>query len=216
MTTDIGDEIARLRRDYLGDPLGVEEVDPDPVAQFRRWFGEAERAGVPDPNAMTLATVDATGRPRARIVLLKGFDARGFVFYTNYDSDKGRQCDDAGVAALVFFWNVLSRQVRVEGTVLRVGRQESERYFAIRPRDSQIGAWASPQSRPVNSRQELEDAYDAADARFPGEVPCPEHWGGYRVVPDRIEFWQGRPARMHDRVDYVRHGALWVRRRLAP
>lgn len=208
--------IADIRTEYLGDPLSVAAVHPDPIAQFERWFSEAERAELPDPNAMTLATVDADGRPRARIVLLKGVEERGFVFFTNYESAKGMQCDHGGAASLVFFWQPLFRQVRVEGAVRRVPAEESQAYFARRPRESQIGAWASPQSRVVASRAALEASFERYEAEFPEIVPCPPHWGGFVVEPDRVEFWQGRPARLHDRVEYLRTSGGWDRVRLAP
>jgi pyridoxamine 5'-phosphate oxidase len=166
---------------------------------------------------MTLATVGADGRPAARVVLLKELDARGFVFFTNYTSRKAGELDGAGYAALVFAWLNLERQVRIEGRVERISAPESDAYFAGRPRDSQIGAWASPQSRPITDRAELERLVDETRRRFgAGDIPRPEHWGGYRVIPDRVEFWQGRPGRLHDRLHYRLADGRWVLERLAP
>jgi pyridoxamine 5'-phosphate oxidase len=195
-------------------PLRRADLDADPIAQFADWFAAAEREA-PLPEAMTLATVGADGAPDARMVLLKGVDGAGFRFFTNYESAKGAQLG-AG-AALVVYWRELDRQVRVRGTVERVGEADSDAYFASRTRDSQLGAWASPQSQPVESRAQLDDLVREAEARFADrEVPRPPHWGGYLVRPRTIEFWQGRVGRLHDRFLYTRAGDGWRIERLAP
>lgn len=191
---------------------------PDPIEQFALWFADAEAAKVPEANAMTLATADASRVPSARIVLLKAADRRGFCFFTNYDSRKGRELAANPRAALCFFWQPLERQVRIEGTVEKVDCAESEAYFAARPRQAQIGAWVSQQSRPITSRVELERLEAELQQRFAGgPVPLPDYWGGYRVVPHAIEFWQGRPSRLHDRLLYTRsESGNWTIRRLSP
>lgn len=210
-------DIAGMRIDFTGDPLVLAEMQPNPVDQFRVWFDVAADQGIAQPNAVTLATVGDDGFPQARVVLLKGLSDEGFVFYTNYESEKARACESAGRCALNFFWEPLSRQVRIHGTVDRVSAAESEAYFASRPRASQLGAWASPQSRVVADRPALEAAYAAVAARFEGgEVPRPPHWGGYRVRPEQMEFWQGHPGRMHDRIRYRRTASAWLRERLGP
>jgi pyridoxamine 5'-phosphate oxidase len=197
-------------------PLHRRDLDPDPLSQFRAWFEEATEAGVPFPQAMTLATVSAGGLPSARIVLLKRLDT-GFVFHTNYRSRKGRELEAGRRAALVFHWQPLGRQVRIEGTVERVAPEESAAYFASRPRGAQLEAWASPQSEPIGSRAELEELFEAATAEHEGrDVPPPPFWGGYRLVPERIEFWQHGDDRLHDRLLYERDGADWRLVRLAP
>jgi pyridoxamine 5'-phosphate oxidase len=213
--------IAHLRTEYKRATLDEAQVDPDPYRQFACWFDEALKAQLPEANAMTLATAGVDQRPSARIVLLKGFDARGFVFYTNYASRKGHELALHPQVALLFHWVELERQVRIEGVAGKVDDAESDTYFAERPRASRLGAWASPQSEPVAGRAALEQRLVAVEQRFrdAGErIPRPPHWGGYRVVPDVLEFWQGRHSRMHDRVRYRRDldSGGWIIDRLAP
>ena len=211
------DELAALRREYGDSGLDRPDLADDPVTMFRRWMRDTVAAGLHEPNAMVVSTVSAEGRPSSRMVLLKGVDERGFVFYTNYDSRKGRELASNPQAALLFPWHDLQRQVRVEGGVERVASEESMSYFAGRPHPSQLGAWASPQSEVVDSRDELDQRYAEVEERFgAGEVPLPPHWGGYRVVPEVVEFWQGRKGRMHDRLVYRREGGAWGVVRLAP
>ncbi len=209
-------DIAALRRNYASHALDVGDVDADPLRQFLHWFAEARQAEVREPNAMTLATATRDAAPSARVVLLKNVDARGMVFYTNFESRKGRELDDNPRAALVFFWDALERQVRVEGAVERVGDDEADAYFLSRPVESRLGAWASPQSEVIVSRAALDALYAQAAERFGQQPPRPSHWGGYRVVPTMVEFWQGRPGRMHDRLRYRRDGDRWLIERLAP
>jgi pyridoxamine 5'-phosphate oxidase len=205
------------RRDYEGEDLDPALVAAGPIEQFRAWFDAARDAGIYEPEAMTVSTVGADGRPSSRYVLLKGLDERGFAFYTNYQSAKARALAERPYAALTFGWLPIHRSVRVEGPVQRLAESESDAYFASRPRAAQIGAWASPQSMVVAGRAELEHAAVTAEQRFAGgEVPRPPHWGGFVVRPDRVEFWQGRAGRLHDRVRYERDGDGWRIERLAP
>lgn len=220
-STPVPVDPAELRREYLAGELDESEAAGDAIEQFARWFADAERAAarglLREPNAMTLATADADGRPAGRIVLLKGFDRDGFVFYTNYTSRKGQELEANPRACLVFFWEALERQVRIEGLVEKVTRQETEHYFHSRPSASQVGAWVSHQSGILSSRRELEQRAGELFERFAGsEIPVPDFWGGYRVIPRELEFWQGRPSRLHDRLRYTRTGETWKMQRLWP
>jgi pyridoxamine 5'-phosphate oxidase len=209
--------LADLRKDYARGSLDETSVDADPIRQFEAWFKQALDARLPEPNTMTLATVDARGYPSARIVLIKGVDERGFVFFTNYESRKGLDLAANPHASLLFYWIELERQVRVEGTVVKTAADESDAYFNSRPLGSRIGAWASDQSRPIESRALLEAREKSFSERFGEHPPRPPHWGGYRLVPDTIEFWQGRPSRLHDRILYTRQsGGDWRIARLSP
>lgn len=209
--------IADLRRDYRSHVLVESEAASDPLVQFRQWFHEAVRAELLEPNAMTLATVTPSGDPAARTVLLKDLDATGFVFFTNYDSAKGRDLARHPRACLLFFWGELERQVRITGRVERLTADESLAYFRSRPRGSQLGAWASPQSRVIESRDILDRALAELDATYTGaNIPLPPFWGGFRVMPEAMEFWQGRTSRLHDRLLYSRIDDQWSRVRLAP
>ena len=210
------DALAGMRRDYEARGLSEADVLADPLAQFRRWFDEAREVGLAEPNAMALATVDAAGQPAARTVLLKGLDRRGLTFFTNLESRKARELAANPKAALLFWWQAQARQVRFEGVIEPVEDAEADAYFASRPRGSQIGAWASAQSSVIAGRAALEAAEREIAARFPAAVPRPPFWGGYRLVPGCVEFWQGRLNRLHDRLRYTRRADGWTIERLAP
>lgn len=209
---------ADIRRDYSAGAMERADLDANPLKQFQKWFDYAvAKLSSGDVNAMVLATADKVGKPSARTVLLKGVDERGFIFFTNYESRKGRELVENPNAALIFYWQVLERQVCVAGTVSKVSAAESEAYFKSRPRDSRLAAWASNQSDIIPDRAALEKKWDEMSARFPGEIPLPSNWGGYVLKPERIEFWQGRPGRMHDRFSYTRQpDNSWKLERLAP
>ena len=209
--------IAMLRREYDGVPLDESTVLPDPVSQFSSWFEEVLQKVDQDPNAVILSVADENGRPSSRTVLLKGFDENGFIFYTNYQSRKGRVVEENPYASLTFFWAGLMRQVHVEGKVEKTDEKTSDEYFQSRPLSSKLGAWASDQSRPISNRVELEERLKEAEKKFEGEIiPRPPHWGGYRVIPERVEFWQGRLNRLHDRICYTKNGDNWQITRLMP
>lgn len=209
-------DIEHMRTSYERTELHEEQICPDPIEQLRRWLEDAVKADIPEPNAMSVCT-SANGRPSSRIVLLRRLDAAGLVFYTSYFSRKGREIEENPSVAVLFYWPQLERQVRVEGTVQRIAEDESDAYFASRPRGHQLGAWASEQSEPVENRELLDQRMRDYEERFAGEeVPRPHSWGGYAIVPDRVEFWQGRPNRMHDRLEYVRSHGAWSVRRLQP
>lgn len=211
--------LADMRRDYTRDGLNEANAPDDPFNLFRQWFDEAvqtEQLPV-EPNAMMLATVDDLGRPHCRVLLLKALDERGFSFFSNYESDKAKQLETNPMAAMTFFWPTLERQVRIEGRVERLEAPESDAYYQVRPLGSRLGAWASPQSRVIRDRAELERRLAETEQRFLDQPPPrPPHWGGYRLLPERIEFWQGRPSRLHDRLNYLRIANSWQRERLAP
>ncbi|MEY4115034.1 MAG: pyridoxamine 5-phosphate oxidase [Bacteroidota bacterium] len=210
-------DISSIRKDYQLKSLSEEDVAANPFDQFAQWWDQAVKSEIDEVNAMTLATVDQHNRPSARIVLLKDFNASGFVFYTNYESDKGKQIEQNPHACLVFFWKELERQVRIEGICEQVSSAESDAYFQSRPVGSRIGASVSPQSRVIADRSILSDRVAAMERQFPtGEIPRPAHWGGYRLIPASIEFWQGRSSRLHDRIKYLREDGAWSIVRLAP
>ncbi len=213
----VSNDLADLRRDYRSKPLRGADLDPDPIVQFDRWFQDATRAQMLDANAMSIATVGADGQPSSRTVLLKFYDARGFVFYTNLGSHKAHDIAANPKVALLFFWPELHRQVKIRGSAARTTAAESLAYFMRRPRDSQLGAWVSNQSQPISSRAVLEQKFAEMKQKFAaGEVPLPSFWGGYRVTPAAIEFWQGQESRLHDRFQYSRHDGGWKIERLAP
>lgn len=210
--------IADIRKDYTLNGLDLKDVLTDPVQQFRKWFDECLKANVAEPNAMTLSTIDLNNRPAGRIVLLKGVEEGGFTFFTNYNSNKGAHLAAHPFAALTFFWIELERQVRITGRIEKVSKEESDAYFAVRPRGSQIGAWVSEQSTELVSRESLNDRLTLFEEKFKDtEVPRPEHWGGYKLIPDSVEFWQGRASRLHDRIVYnLAENGNWTISRLAP
>lgn len=210
-------DFMRFRIEYSQRSLSETDVDADPIRQFRNWLSEAIAAKAHEPNAMTLATASTDGVPSARIVLLKDVDERGLSFFTNYQSRKGQDLESNPRASLVFYWPELERQVRIDGTVERTSTDESDRYFSRRPVKARVGSAASPQSQVVPNREYLEDRFRTLESQHPdGNIPRPPHWGGYRVLPTRLEFWQGRPSRLHDRIEYVKEGARWTARRVAP
>ncbi len=216
-TSKTTQDLQTLRVDYGIGELNESQIVQDAIKQFAKWFSEARMNRPGEPNTMTLATADAAGVPSARIVLLKDYDARGFTFYGNYESQKALELAANPRAALVFFWPVLERQVRINGIVTKVSRQESKAYYDIRPRAARIGAWASKQSRVIPSRDALEQIVKETDQKFPSDqIPLPDHWGGWRLAPTSIEFWQGGSARLHDRIRYTRDGNGWKIERLAP
>ncbi|MEX0844901.1 MAG: pyridoxamine 5'-phosphate oxidase [Balneolaceae bacterium] len=213
----INEQLQHLRGEYTKHSLDEKEVDKDPIVQFNKWLNEALETKIPEPNAMTLATVDSENKPHSRIMLLKGVDEDGFVFFTNYASNKGRELEHNPHASLCFLWLELERQVRIDGTVEKISQSESEKYFKLRPYQSQLGALASNQSEEIESRKFLENKISELEAKYPeGKVPKPESWGGYRLNPEAIEFWQGRGSRLHDRVKYELVNGEWKIKRLSP
>ncbi len=216
ITVSMKKEIATIRKDYILEALTEDDIAQDAIDQFARWWQEAVKSEIDEVNAMTLATAAKDGKPHARIVLLKDYDENGFVFFTNYSSHKGAEVEENPQAALLFFWKELERQVRIEGVIEKVSDKESDEYFHSRPVGSRIGAWASPQSSTIASRDVLEENVKKFTEAFTNEVPRPLHWGGYRVIPQTIEFWQGRSSRLHDRILYTRTNLGWAISRLAP
>ncbi|AUM14458.1 pyridoxamine 5'-phosphate oxidase [Ketobacter alkanivorans] len=210
-------DISEMRREFESSGLNEEDLNQDPIIQFENWFQDARNAGILEPNAMSLATVDNTGQPTLRTVLLKYFDEHGFVFFTNYESRKAQNIEAHPQAAALFPWIGLNRQVSVQGKVRRISKAESFKYFSSRPRESQIGAWVSDQSKAINSRGLLEQKLAEMKRKFgDGKIPLPSFWGGYQIVPERIEFWQGRPHRLHDRFEYLKEESGWTTQRLQP
>lgn len=213
----INTDIASIRKEYQQHALHENEVDVNPVQQFAKWWKAAIDSYIPEPNAMTLATCNLSGQPSARIVLLKTYTEKGFIFFTNYESRKGIEIEENPKAALIFFWKELERQVRIEGMVRKINEQDSDTYFASRPRSSKIGAWSSPQSQVISHREILDENVKQFEARFgEGDIERPPYWGGYIVEPKMIEFWQGRPSRLHDRIRYSLENTSWKIERLAP
>jgi pyridoxamine 5'-phosphate oxidase len=210
-------DIADIRKDYKLRSLLESDVEPDPIKQFQLWWNEAMVSNIDEPNAMTLATSTTSGKPSARIVLLKGLNSEGFIFFTNYESRKGNDLKENPNASLVFFWKELERQVRIEGSVKKLSEKESDEYFVLRPEHSRIGAWSSPQSQVIKSRESLEEMFEKYTHLFTdGTILRPPHWGGYIVKPILVEFWQGRPNRLHDRLQYTLSNVEWKIERLAP
>ena len=215
--SDVAKSVSELRREYARETLDEKQVTPDPFNQFRHWFDQARQSDLIDANAMTLASCDTHGQPSARIVLLKDFDAQGFVFYTNYDSRKGKELARNPRASLLFYWGPLERQIRIQGSVEKVHPSESDEYYQQRPIGARLGAWASPQSQVIENRAVIDSRLAEVTARFNGEPSRPPHWGGYRLNPNMLEFWQGRPDRLHDRVRYsLGNDMRWAIERLAP
>jgi pyridoxamine 5'-phosphate oxidase len=209
--------ISDIRQEYMRESLSEGDVDQNPFLQFGRWWNEALGAEIIEVNAMTLATANAAGKPSARVVLLKGYDEKGFVFFSNYQSRKGQEIEENAQATLLFFWKELERQVRIEGKIEKISTEESDEYFHSRPEGSRIGAWSSPQSQVIKDRSIIEDNVRHYTEMFAGSaIPRPEQWGGYRVIPEAIEFWQGRPSRLHDRILYTAENQDWIIQRLAP
>lgn len=209
-------KLADLRKSYMMGSLSEEDVTPNPIDQFKIWFDQAQHAELPEPNAMTVASVDENGKPSSRVVLIKDVSPQGFVFFTNYNSRKGLALQANPHAALLFFWPELERQIRIEGSIEKVSDQESDEYFHSRPLDSRIGAWASPQSQVISGRSVLVAKAAEYALKFALNPPRPPHWGGFRVKPEVLEFWQGRPSRLHDRIRYTLHQNQWKIERLAP
>ncbi|MFD1185931.1 pyridoxamine 5'-phosphate oxidase [Pontibacter rugosus] len=214
----LSQNIADIRINYSKQALTEDSVAATPIEQFKSWLDEAIKSEAQEPTALILSTVNAAGKPSARVVLLKDIDEEGYTFFTNYSSRKGQELEDNPYAAITFFWPALERQVRVEGKVVKVSQEASDAYFRSRPRGSRIGAWASPQSQVIEAREVLEQRDKAFEEKFAGsdEIPRPEYWGGYQLQPELVEFWQGRPNRLHDRIVYERDGANWQIKRLAP
>lgn len=209
--------LADLRKEYSRASLSEQDVEADPIAQFSKWFNEALTAKIPEANAMSVATIGDNGRPSSRILLIKDVDQRGFTWFTNYESRKGHELQKHPYAALLFYWIELERQVRIEGRVERLSAAENDAYYQIRPLKSRLGAIASAQSQPIASREALEAKFAAVEQQYGDHPQRPEHWGGYRLIPDRIEFWQGRPSRLHDRILYTLQGdGRWQHERLQP
>lgn len=208
--------IQDLRRQYIKDSLATQTVKKDPIKQFEKWFSQTLKAGLIEPNAMIVATSTPNGKPSARVVLLKGLTDKGFIFFTNYRSKKGKELAANPHASLLFFWDKLERQVRIEGKVKKISREESSKYFDSRPHASRIAAWSSHQSTVIKDRKEIDEAFKKFDKMYPGEVPLPDYWGGFILIPSEFEFWQGRTNRMHDRFRYKKNRTGWKIDRLAP